>query len=149
MIDGFGFNGGYNFLADSFQLSPITFYARSTLFEKINITAGATMDPYKVDSLGFRQKEYAWKGGKFSPGHIVNGNVAASATFQSKSKENKTKEKQIQENNKDQLPQTMEEQMMQLEYVRQNPAEFVDFDVPWNVTVSYSLNFSPPIQSRL
>ncbi len=46
LIDGFGFNGGYNFLADSFQLSPITFYARSTLFEKINITAGATLDPY-------------------------------------------------------------------------------------------------------
>lgn len=142
LIDGFGFNGGYNFLADSFQLSPITFYARSTLFEKINITAGATMDPYQVDSLGFRKKEYAWKGGKFSPGRIVNGNVAVSATFQSKSKENKTKEKQIQDNNRDQLPQTMEEQMMQLEYVRQNPAEFVDFDVPWNVTVSYSLNFS-------
>ncbi len=37
----------------------------------------------------------------------------------------------------DQLPQTMEEQMMQLEYVRQNPAEFVDFDVPWNVTVLF------------
>ena len=35
-----------------------------------------------------------------------------------KSKENKTKEKQIQENNSNQLPQTMEEQMMQLEYVR-------------------------------
>jgi len=59
LIDGFGFNGNYNFMADSFQLSQISFYARSTLFEKINITAGATMDPYKVDSLGFRQKEFS------------------------------------------------------------------------------------------
>jgi LPS-assembly protein len=26
--------------------------------------------------------------------------------------------------------------------VRQNPAEFVDFNIPWSLTISYSLNFS-------
>ena len=35
----------------------------------------------------------------------------------------------------------MEEQMAQLQYIRQNPAEFADFDIPWSVSFSYSLNF--------
>jgi hypothetical protein len=142
IIDGFGFNGSYNFFADSFRLSPISFYARSTLFEKINITAGATLDPYLYDTLGFRTKNYAWKD-KFSLGHITSGNIAISATFQSKKKD-KSKEQQKEKVLSDpNLPQqTMEEQLMQLEYVRQNPAEFVDFEVPWSLNFSYSLNFT-------
>jgi hypothetical protein len=28
-----------------------------------------------------------------------------------------------------------------LEYMRQNPAEFVDFNIPWQVSLSYSLYF--------
>lgn len=36
---------------------------------------------------------------------------------------------------------------MQLEYVRQNPAEFVDFEVPWSLNFSYSLNFTRVFKS--
>ncbi|MFM9911119.1 MAG: putative LPS assembly protein LptD [Chitinophagaceae bacterium] len=142
LIDGFGFNGSYNFIADSFRLSPISFYARSTLFEIINITGGATLDPYQFDSVGFRKKEYAWQGDKFSIGQIVSGNIAISANFQSKKKD-KTKDKQKDIiNNQNLPPQTIDEELNQLEYVRQNPSEFVDFDVPWSLSLSYSLNFT-------
>lgn len=37
---------------------------------------------------------------------------------------------------------TMEEQQAELDYVRNNPAEFTDFKIPWSLSVSYSLNFS-------
>ncbi len=141
IIDGFGFNGGYNFIADSFKLSPLNFYARSTLFEKINITAGATLDPYLTDTSGFRKDMYAWEGDKFSLGHITSGNVAVSATFQSPAKD-PPEDKQVQIDDPNLPPLTLEEQMAQLQYVRQNPAEFVDFNIPWSLTISYSLNFS-------
>ncbi|MBC7850136.1 MAG: LPS-assembly protein LptD [Chitinophagaceae bacterium] len=142
LLDGFGFNGSYNFLADSFQLSPLTFYARSTLFEIINITGGATLDPYGYDDKGFRTSRYSWQGDKFSVGNISSANLAISATFQSKKKD-ESKKKQDQAVADANLPQqTMEEQMLQLEYVRQNPAEFVDFEVPWSVSLSYSLSYS-------
>lgn len=145
LIDGFGFTSSYNFMADSFKLSPFSLYLRSTLFEKINITAGATLDPYQVDSMGYRIDKYMWAGRKFSPaslGRITNGNIAISTTFQSKPKD-KDKAKQKEE----QLAQganimTMEEQQAQLAYVRQNPAEFADFNVPWSLSLSYSLSFS-------
>jgi hypothetical protein len=138
LIDGFGFNGSYNLMADSFKLSNISVYVRSTLFEKINITAGATIDPYKVDSFGDRLKEYAWKGGKFTPGRITSGNVAISTSFRSKAKEGTKPEEVVDED----LPQlTQQEQLDQLEYARQNPSEFADFNIPWSINLSYSLNF--------
>ena len=81
-----------------------------------------------------------WKGDKFSLGRIVNGNIAMSTTFQSKPKDEK---KAPTDDQVDQTrpPLTMEEQMAELEYVRQNPAEFADFNVPWSLNLSYSLSF--------
>ncbi len=44
LIDGFGFSSSYNLMADSFALGNFNLYARSTLFEKVNITASANLD---------------------------------------------------------------------------------------------------------
>ena len=146
LIDGFGINGGYNFIADSFKLSQLSMYLRSTLFEQINITMGAVLDPYLSDSLGFRRDVYAWKGDKFSLGRIVNGNIAISTTFRSKPKNAETATPS-QERDENMPPMTMEEQMAQLNYVRQNPAEFADFNIPWSLSLSYSLSFYSDFRS--
>lgn len=136
LIDGFGFTGGYNLAVDSFQWSTINFYVRSTLFEKISITAGAYLDPYKTNAQGFRTKELAWTASKFGWGTITNGNIAISASFQSR----KAEEKNNQPPPEDQFVSPDEQQRM-LEYIRNNPAEFTDFDIPWSVQTSFSLNF--------
>lgn len=141
LIDGFGFNSGYNFIADSFKLSPFSLYIRSTLFEKINITAGGTLDPYQVDSNGYRIDKYMWKGGKFSPGRITNGSIAISTSFQSKPKDEQQAREQEKED-ENLPPMTAEEQMAQLAYARRNPAEFADFNIPWSLNISYSFSFS-------
>lgn len=143
LIDGFGVNGGYNIIADSFKLQNFNLYLRSTLFEIINITASANLDPYQVDRFGYRVNKLAWQGKKFSPGRIQSGNIAISTTFKSKAKdEKKQQEEEVSEQNENLPPMTMEEQMAQLQYVRQNPAEFADFNIPWSLNLSYSLNFS-------
>jgi lipopolysaccharide export system protein LptA len=140
LIDGFGINGSYNLMADSFKLSPLSLYIRSTLFDKISITASGTLDPYKVNKFGDRTKEYVWKGGKFTPGRLTNGSLSISTSFKSKPKDEKKQEEQ-DALEQDMAPLTQEEQMLQLEYAQQNPAEFADFNIPWNVSISYSLNF--------
>jgi hypothetical protein len=139
IIDGIGFTGSYNYLADSFKLSPISFYFRSTLFQNVNITGGATLNPYQYDSLGFQKKTYAWAN-KFSLGKITNGNLAISTSFKSKPKDAKLaqKEKDLQQ---DQIPLTMEEQQAQMNYIRQNPAQFADFNIPWSLNLAFALNF--------
>jgi hypothetical protein len=138
LIDGFGFNSSYDLLADSFALASFQFYARSTLFEKVNITAGFTLDPYAIDSVGFRKKNYAWSGGKFNPGRITSGSIALSTQFKSKPKDGKK--------DSDRMPVdpflTPDEQQQQLQYARSNPAEFTDFNIPWSLSLNYSLNYT-------
>ncbi|GAB3009619.1 putative LPS assembly protein LptD [Niabella terrae] len=143
IIDGFGFNGSYNFLADSFRLSPINIYFRTNLFEKININATANLVPYKLNDYGYATPVYAWTGGKFSPGTITNASISMSTSFQSKPKDPdkaKAREKAINETLND--PMLQADQQRLLEYMQNNPAEFVDFNTPWSINLSYSLSYS-------
>jgi LPS-assembly protein len=141
LIDGFGFTGSYNYLADSFKLSPINFYLRSTLFQKVNITGGVNLNPYITDSLGYQKNIYAWQQGKFSLGRITSGSLSISTSFKSKPKDKKKEEDEKKEQD-DQVPMTPEEQQSQMEYIRNNPAQFADFNIAWSVNISYSLNFT-------
>ncbi|HYF30069.1 MAG TPA: putative LPS assembly protein LptD [Chitinophagaceae bacterium] len=136
LIDGFSINGSYNFFADSFKLSQFSMSVRSTLFDKINITGQAIFDPYEVDTLGFRVDRLRG----FGLGRLVSGGLAISTSFQSKPKE--PPKTTTTDDETGLLPMTMEEQQAQLAYVRQNPAEFADFNIPWSLNLSYSLNFT-------
>jgi hypothetical protein len=100
------------------------------------------------DSLGFRKNKYAWNNGKFSLGHITGGNIAISTSFKSKSKDKKDSASTTSSDaNSMYRPMTLEEQQAQLQYVRQNPSEFADFNIPWSVNISYSLNFSRQLKT--
>jgi LPS-assembly protein len=125
-------------------LDPLTFYARSTLFEIFNITAGFILDPYAVDSFGFRKNTLLISTGGFKPGRITSGNIAISANFKSKSRDGKTDEKKN-------IPldpfMTPDEQQRQLQFARSNPAEFTDFNIPWTLSLNYSLSFTRQLQS--
>jgi hypothetical protein len=117
------------------------------LFEKINITANATLDPYKTNPLnGYRIDDYVWNGGKFKLGSVVNGSVNISTSFQSKKKEQKEKDSRAAAQDDSETGLTQEQMMQQLDYMRRNPAEFTDFDIPWTFSFSYSLSFSRILQ---
>ena len=143
LIEGFGFSSSYNMLADSFKLGNFNLYARSTLFEKININASATLDPYNVDSLGYRLKTYAFDPKALKFGRITSGSIAISTSFSSKSKDGKTEKDR-------EIPidpfLTPDEQQRQLQFAKSNPAEFTDFNIPWTLSFSYSLSFSKQIK---
>lgn len=144
LIDGFGLNGSYNFLADSLRLSPISMYLRTNLFEKINLNASATLVPYQLNESGYATAQYAWAGdGGFKVGTVTNATISMSTSFQSKPKDPqkaKAREKAINDNLND--PMLQGDQNRLLEYMRQNPAQFVDFNTPWSINLSYSLNYS-------
>jgi LPS-assembly protein len=143
LIDGFGVTSSYNYLADSFKLAPFNLYLRSTLFGNFNITAGATIDPYVADSLGFRHNILVWDqpGKKFSVGRLTTANLAISTSFKSKPKDEKKADEQKQQES-DQLPMTPEEQQAELDYIRTHPAEFADFNISWSINISLSVSLS-------
>jgi hypothetical protein len=134
-------------LADSFKLSTINFFARSNLFEKVNVTANAVLDPYQINpATGYRINQYAWNAEKFKLGTIVNGNLNLSTSFQSKRKDGKEGDDKKKQANDYQDNLTAEQMQQQLDYVRRNPSEFTDFNIPWTVNLSYSLSFTKILQ---
>ncbi len=147
LIDGFGFTTGYNFLRDSMKLDPINLYLRTTLFDKISITANSVLDPYQTNERGFPIDRYAWQGGKFKLGRLTYGSIAMSTSFRSKPKDEKKDQKRTQ-----QFEQLMEDpnlrgqQQQLMEFMQQNPGQFVDFNIPWQLSFGYSLSFSNRIK---
>jgi len=139
LIEGFGFTSNFNFLADSFKLGNFNFYARTLLFNTINISSSFNIDPYATDRQGYRVNKIDIDPTKFHFGNITNGGISFSTSFKSKSKNEEASKKK-------EIPldpfMTPEEQQRQLQYVKANPAEFTDFNIPWTLSISYSFNFS-------
>lgn len=140
LIDNLSINSSYNLMADSFALSPFSILLSTTLFEKMNVTATTTLDPYQVNSRGRRIDKYMWEGGKFALGRITQGSLSFGTSFQSKKKEEDKTGTEVPQDEQNYI--TPEEQQQELAYIRNNPSEFADFNIPWSLNLSYSLSFS-------
>lgn len=153
LIDGFGFTSGYNFLADSTQpkLLPFLVSFRSSLFEKINLTASATLDPYARSKTGLPDySRYAWQNGRFTFGRVRGGSLSFSTDFKSKPRdEDKAAKKEEDEpDNLNEItdPTLLGDEQRLQDYMRRNPSEFVDFNIPWSVNIAFSMYFTERLQ---
>ena len=140
LIDGFGFTSGYNFLQDSLKLQPFSLYLRSTLFEKLSISAQAQLDPYEVGPTGQPINRFVWQGGRFTPGRFTGGSISASTSFQSKPTNENQEKTDPTANITD--PALLSDQQALMDYMQRNPAEFVDFNIPWSINLSFSLTLN-------
>lgn len=59
LIDNFRISGNYNFLADSMKLSNISMSLSTNLFNKVNVSASASFDPYAISNKGSRYNRFA------------------------------------------------------------------------------------------
>lgn len=145
LIDGFSINSAYNFLQDSLKLTPIGMSLRSTLFEKINISASATLDPYERGPSGQQINRYVWQGDRFRPGRITGANISMSTMFQSKPRNPSQGPNPLAANNANGLgndPALLSDQQRLQEYMHRNPADFVDFNIPWSINISMGITFN-------
>ena len=135
LIDGLSINTGYNLIADSLNWSPVNISLRTSLFNnKMNINASMVIDQYEY-VRGQRVNKLLWKEGKI--GNITSGNISMSTSFQSKKTDQRPDKQRIQPDPN--MP--YDQQQRQLQYVQENPAEFVDFNIPWNLQASFALGF--------
>ena len=145
ILDNLSFSSGYNFLADSFNLSPIKISARTNLFNrKLSLNFGATLDPYIyiADSIYYdhegkqkadqtRVSQYAWNNGQ-GLGQISNFNFSLGTNLNPEARKSK------KENLGDDATEAEEAEM---EFIEANPDLYVDFSIPWSVRLSYNLNY--------
>jgi hypothetical protein len=125
IIDGLSFSSSYNVAADSFNWSVITAGFRTNLFQHIGIAAGAVYDPYAYDYVNGRRKpQLLWdETGKLAK--LASANMSLNASFHSTKKDTKVKDKEsnrLLSNN--------------------GYANYIDFNIPWNLTMAYSINLS-------
>lgn len=143
LIDGFGITGSYNFLQDSFQLSPLNINVRTNLFDKISISGNAVFVPYLTNSRGEFIDKLVWSK-KVALGKLTSGSIALQSQFKGGNKNEK-----LPVNNNLQNPQInsisglpLNEYQQEAAYISNNPGEFANFNIPWSISFSYSLNYN-------
>jgi len=139
LLDGLSLSGSYNLMADSFKLSALSISARTNLFEKFNITATGTLDPYLTNRNDDRIDKLVWSKHPFSLGKLVYGSVSLQSQFKGGNKSEKLPVTNQQLNPVSGLP--LNEYQQEAAYISNNPAEFANFNIPWSLSFSYALNF--------
>ena len=143
ILDNLSINGSYNlFPVDFHHFSMISSSASTNLFNKINLTANANFNPYETNAFGLDTNILVWKAHPISLGRLTNASISLSSSFQGGNK--KTGEKAGVKPNE--LPPNAGYDQDQLNgdmaYIRNNPGEFADFNIPWSVNLSYSFALS-------
>lgn len=147
LLDNLSFNGSYNIVADSFNLSNIGISARTRLLEKIDFNFTGTLDPYEYELLGVnddgspiqRRVDRLLISQGRGLGQLVNMNIAISASLTPKDFKKKTRDKARAASQKGANNLTTQEQTI-LEDIQRNPEDYVDFDIPWSLRASYNIS---------
>ena len=141
LLDGFSLNGSYNFMADSFKLSTFGISASTNLFNKINITANGTLDPYLTNNIGERIDKLVWSKRPLSLGRLTSGSVALQTQFKGGDKIEKTPAANAQQQLNPVSGLPLNEYQQEASYISNNPGEFANFNIPWSISFSYALNY--------
>ncbi|HEY0771038.1 MAG TPA: putative LPS assembly protein LptD, partial [Sphingobacteriaceae bacterium] len=139
ILQGLSFNGYYNFVADSFKLSTISFTGRTSFFkQKVGINFRGELDPYRYVN-NRRVDQLAITTGKLAK--LTNFGISTDYSLNINS--NAIKNRNNAAANRSNLPNGMTPQQAdQLALVSRDPYGFVDFNVPWDFVASYSFNLS-------
>nr|WP_249665316.1 putative LPS assembly protein LptD [Mucilaginibacter sp. Bleaf8] len=158
ILQGLSFSTFYNFAADSFRLSPIGFNAHTAIFnQKVSISLNGTFDPYVTyarDSISNGLvRRYAQRVNRyfFQEGRApLLSNLSFSTSFSLNSSTMK-KRNNAQLNNLQNLDPV---QSNRLSMINNDPAAYVDFSIPYNVSVNFNYSYfntgiQPDFQSTL
>ena len=140
IFENLSFSGNYNFLADSFQLSPIRFNTRTSFFKRlINVSLSGTIDPYayKLDSISETNQIYQRRINELA---IKNNQGLGSLAFINMALGMRFSAKDFQSPEEKDEKESRFGTRREIDYINSNIAEYVDFDVPWSINASYNLN---------
>lgn len=141
IFDYLNISGSYNLIADSLNLQPFTIGMRTTLFNnKVSIVFSTVIDPYttRFDSTSARWNKVNQfeirNTGKLA--RLTNASLAVTFALVGKPRDNI---------NVNQNLTTPEEKQM----VMQNQNQYLDFNIPYNLSLSYNLIYSKPLNESI
>jgi len=149
ILQGLSLSTFYNFAADSFKLSPVNFSGHTSILnQKISISFGGVLDPYVVnvrDSVSNNQvvrytrrlNQYTFQNGSLP--FLTSFNLSMGASLNPQAFK-------PQANKQNQNPNTVQNmtaaQANKLAQINSDPNAYVDFNIPWNLSLNYSFNYN-------
>ncbi|MGL5683058.1 MAG: putative LPS assembly protein LptD [Marinifilaceae bacterium] len=117
LLESFRLSTSYNIFADSMNWSNIQLSARTKVInDRIDINISGVLDPYALNSRGTRINRYHGGVGRLT-------SVTASSGIRFSADNNKTRKEK--------------EEIIGAAY-----DQYMDFDVPWNIGIDYTMNYS-------
>ncbi len=123
----------YNIFADSLQLSVISLSGRTRLFKNVSINGSAALDPYYNQITSINGYEYVTRVNTFywdknkSLGIITNANIGLGASFSPEMFGKKTNKRNHYDG--------------ELRYINDFPTDYYDFNIPWNLSMNYTVSY--------
>lgn len=152
LLDNLSIRSSYDFERDSLNLADFSVSARTRLFDKVDINVTGKFDPYTYVPTKFgideetgetivvsdvKTNDYLWATeGRLAD--LQSLNVAISTRLAPKKAKERSKKKL------DNIEPKNETEEAILEDMRRNPQDYIDFDMPWSLSVNYSLSYSQP-----
>lgn len=132
LIESFSIGTSYDLARDSLQWSVVNISARTTLFKKLQIQYSSIWDPYVITETGRRLNQFEWdKNHRLLRRDNTAWNFSMRYDFTSGKK-------------KSQAPRSASsaEARTEMENFQQNPQQYIDWNNPWNLGISYNLNYT-------
>ena len=134
IIESLNFGSGYNFLADSFHLAVFRINGNTTILNKIRMTFNSSFDPYRYEltedgTKSKRNTDYAWNTMK-KLGHFTQSSLSIATNLNPEAFKRKTSENVNED---------------ELEFINNNIQNYVDFNLPWSLTLNYNFRATTPV----
>jgi len=149
LIDNFSINFSYDMAKDSLNWSPLSLSGRTRLFKNFDISYRSEFDPYILDSTGTKNlAQTEWSVNRRLL-RLKQTNWSLSLNYRLNSKDfgkkddKKTPSGIVEMENELSGPEIKtNENEAELEDIYQNPDQYIDWSIPWDLNVSYSFNYT-------
>lgn len=131
LIDALNFGVSYNLMAEHFNWSYLNAGLRMKLFKKVDLNASVVADPYRLSAEGLRIERFEWRTKK-RLARLTGATIALGTSLRKGGLTATTNRSS---------PRGTE---AELNMINSNPNGYVDFNVPWTLNVSFTLNYSKP-----
>lgn len=146
LIDQLNLSTGYNFLADSLNLSNIGITMSTSVFGKVGISANANFDPYAVDERGRKINKFnVQTEGWTKPLRLTNASASVSYSFSGEGKINGNDGSGGSGNPADNYMRVYYHPVTG-EYIPGGWLYYMNPNAPWSVNINYSYAYSRSYQ---
>lgn len=133
LFENLGISSSYDAIADSLNWQDIKITGRTYLFKNLNLNFSGNVTPYRNNITGQKINQTYWDFEK-SIGRLSNANVTTSFSLKSKDSKKSGIEKAKQTETDNNITRD----------IKQNPQAYIDFNVPWTISVNYNLAYNKP-----